>query len=79
MEVYNDINGELVNLFRVVKYHPDSLQKELDWTLMSREMFFDAIQPARGLTDIQRAARFGLQLRRALGRTAIHSEYMAEI
>jgi DNA adenine methylase len=63
MEVYNDINGELVNLFRVVKYHPDSLQKELDWTLMSREMFFDAIQPARGLTDIQRAARFWIAIK----------------
>ena len=40
MEVYNDINGELVNLFRIVKYHPDALQKELDWILMSREQFF---------------------------------------
>lgn len=33
MEVYNDINGELVNLFRIVKYHPDALQKELDWDI----------------------------------------------
>ena len=58
MEVYNDVNGQLVNLFRVVKYHPEALQKELDWILMSREQFFDAIQEVRGLTDIQRAARF---------------------
>ena len=27
MEVYNDVNGNLVNLFRCVKYHPESLQK----------------------------------------------------
>lgn len=27
MEVYNDINGELVNLYRCVKYHPEALQK----------------------------------------------------
>lgn len=40
MEVYNDLNGDLVNLFRCVKYHPDALQKELDWILVSREQFF---------------------------------------
>lgn len=67
MEVYNDVNGELVNLFRVVKYHPEALQKELDWTLMSREQFFDALQPVRGLTDIQRAARFWIAIKESFG------------
>lgn len=67
MEVYNDVNGQLVNLFRVVKYHPEALQKELDWLLMSREQFFDAIQEARGLTDIQRAARFFIAIKESFG------------
>ena len=67
MEVYNDVNGNLVNLFRCVKYHPDELQKELDWILMSREMFFDAIQESRGLTDIQKAARFWISLKESFG------------
>ena len=39
-EVYNDMDGRLVNLFRCVKYHPDALQKELEFTLNSREQFF---------------------------------------
>lgn len=67
MEVYNDVNGQLVNLFRVVKYHPEALQKELDWLLMSREQFLDAIQEMRGLTDIQRAARFYIAIRESYG------------
>ena len=67
MEVYNDVNGQLVNLFRVVKYHPEALQKELDWILMSREQFFDAIQEVRGLTDIQRAARFFIAIQESFG------------
>lgn len=58
LEVYNDAEGSLVNLFRCVKYHPEALQKELEWILNSREQFFDAREDARGLTDIQRAARF---------------------
>ena len=36
MEVFNDVNGELINLYRVVKYHPEPLQKEMEWLLMSR-------------------------------------------
>lgn len=60
LEVYNDINGNLVNLFRCVKYHCGELQREFDWLLSSREQFFDYVAQAnmRGLTDIQRAARF---------------------
>ena len=68
-EVYNDINGNLVNLFRCVKYHPEELQKELDCTLMSREQFFDALAQLemRGLTDIQRAARFFILIKESFG------------
>lgn len=67
MEVYNDINGDLVNLFQIVKYHPEALQKELDWILMSREMFFDAVRDGRGITDIQRAARFWVAIKESFG------------
>ena len=67
MEVYNDVNGELVNLFRVVKYHPEALQKELDWVFMSREQFFDSLSKIRGLTDIQRAARFFIAIKESYG------------
>ena len=69
MEVYNDVNSNLVNLYRCVKYHPEALQKELEGTLMSRELFFDAIQTARGLTDIQRAARFFIAIKESFGTT----------
>lgn len=60
LEVYNDVNGNLVNLFRCTKHHPEALQKELEYALMSREQFFDAKEQmeTRGLTDIQKAARF---------------------
>jgi len=58
-EVYNDINGELVNLFRCAKAHPDELAREIDLNLISRERFIDyRDQDPQYLTDIQRAARF---------------------
>lgn len=59
VEVLNDINGELVNLYRVVKHHLDELIRQFRWQLVAREEFerLQASPPAT-LTDIQRAARF---------------------
>ena len=58
-----------MNLFRCVKYHPDALQKELDWTLISREQFFNCVaqNEIQGMTDIQRAARFYCRIKLSFG------------
>ncbi len=74
MEVYNDVNGNLVNLFRCVKYHPSALQEELQFILMSREQFIDVREQIKvhGLTDIQRAARFFILIKESFG-SDLHS------
>lgn len=55
-EVINDVNSELINLFRVCRWHPREFMTELQLTCHSRTEFADyKAQP--GLTDIQRAAR----------------------
>lgn len=58
-EVLNDINGDLVNLYRVVKHHLEEFVRQFRHALVSRQMWewLDATPPAT-LTDIQRAARF---------------------
>lgn len=61
IEIYNDFDSSLVNLFRCVKYHPEALQKEIDLILPSREDFneYRRLEKADcGWTDIQRATRF---------------------
>lgn len=57
IEVVNDINSELVNFYRCVQYHLDELIKEIQWTLNSRQEF-QAFREQKGLTDIQKAARW---------------------
>jgi DNA adenine methylase len=59
IEVLNDINGDLVGLYRVVKNHLDEFVRQFRWALASRELYgwLHATPPAT-LTDIQRAARF---------------------
>jgi DNA adenine methylase len=70
-EVINDRNSDLVNLFRVVKYHLAPLLEELDWNLNSRAEFAD-LKEQRGLTDIQKAARWFLRMKNGFGGAPDH-------
>lgn len=59
VEVINDINGELVNLYRVVKNHLEGFVRQFKWMLSSRDVFrWLQDTPPETLTDLQRAARF---------------------
>lgn len=59
VEVINDVDGDIVNLYRVVKFHMDELVRQFQWDLVARESFLKMLStPGETLTDIQRAARF---------------------
>lgn len=59
VEVINDIDGDLVRLYRVIQHHLDEFVRQFRWSLSSREMFrWAQLQNTETLTDIQRAARF---------------------
>ncbi|MGP3123380.1 DNA adenine methylase [Serratia marcescens] len=58
-EVINDINGDIVNLYRVIQHHLEEFIKQFKWALTSRQLFqWLKDTPVETLTDIQRAARF---------------------
>lgn len=59
VEVINDVSGDVVTLFRVLRAHPEALLRELRWRPAMR-VEFDRLKgaTAHDLTDIERAARF---------------------
>lgn len=69
VEVINDINGDIVNLYRVIRNHKDEFLRQFDGQLISREDFlvFKQSPSPAGLTDIQRAARFYFLAKTAFG------------
>ncbi|MBD8223088.1 DNA adenine methylase [Pantoea agglomerans] len=67
-EIINDINGELVNLYRVVKHHLEEFVRQFKWALVSRQIYkWLQDTPEETLTDIQRAARFYYLQKQAFG------------
>lgn len=59
VEVMNDVNGDLVRLYRCVRHHLDEFVRQFRWSLVSRQMYeWAQMERPETLTDIQRAARF---------------------
>lgn len=66
LEVYNDLDNNLYNLFTIVKYHAEAFEKEFQFMINSRKGFKDMLE-FKPLTDIQRAAKFFFLLQRSYG------------
>lgn len=74
VETYNDIDGDVVNFFRVLRGHPDELTRAIALTPFSREEYYEAINgPIDDVTEVERARRFYVrarQTRTGLAQTA---------
>jgi DNA adenine methylase len=68
VEIINDINVDLVTLYRVIKLHLEEFIRYLKWILVARDEFdrFKKEAPET-LTDIQRAVRFFYLLKNGYG------------
>jgi DNA adenine methylase len=68
-ETLNDLDGDLISLYRVVQNHLEEFIKQFKWLLSSRQWWeeWNRQQEAGGLTDIQRAARYYYIQRHAFG------------
>ncbi len=74
VETYNDIDGEVVNFFRVLREQKEQLIEAIGLTPFSREEFYHALNTdGAALTPLERARRFFVrarQVRTGLAQTA---------
>jgi DNA adenine methylase len=74
VETYNDIDGDVVNFFRVLRERPEELTRALQLTPFSREEFHLAVtERGASVTPLERARRFYVrarQTRTGLAQTA---------
>lgn len=74
VETYNDLDGEVVNFFRILRDYRDDLVQAIMLTPFSREEFHIACQPTpAGASNLERARRFFVrarQVRTGLAQTA---------
>lgn len=76
VEVLNDLDGEVVNFFRVCQWHHEELIRYLRYCLVSRKLheLFKAQNPQH-LTDVQRAGRFLYLQKTSFGGLVVRQKY----
>jgi DNA adenine methylase len=74
VETYNDLDGDVVNFFRILRDRSEELVQAIQLTPFSREEFHQAITGSiKGISDVERARRFYIrarQTRTGLAQTA---------
>lgn len=76
VEVINDIDRELINLFKMIKYHEEEVSRLLQYEVCSRNIFNEYMQQdINSLTDIQRAIRFIYVLSQSFASRGNHFGY----
>lgn len=67
VEVINDANSDLVNLYRVLKWRKAELLEEVHQYIYSREMFYELRKDSDAKCEVERAARTYLLIQMAFG------------
>ena len=80
VEVLNDLDGEIVNFFRVCQQHYEELVRYLRFMVVSRSWheLLKAIDP-KSLTDIQRAARHLYLLKNSFASLVLRLGYKCHV
>ena len=65
LETYNDLDGEVVHFFRILREDKDRLVESIGLTPFSRQEFARALSAEAGLSDLERARRFFIRARQA--------------
>lgn len=76
VEVLNDLDGEIVNFFRVVREHHEELIRYFRFMLVGRK-WYDLLRATdpQTLTDVQRAARYLYLLKASFASRVSHPNY----
>jgi DNA adenine methylase len=80
IEVLNDLDGELVNFYRVCQSHYEELLRYMRFLVLSRDWYKRLQQtPPESQTDIQRAARYFYLQKSTFGGRVANQSYAIHV
>ena len=67
IETLNDLDGNVVNYFRVIRDKHEELEKALKQTPYARDEYYSAFEQSEIITDVERARRFAVRCWQGFG------------
>lgn len=65
VETYNDLSGEVVNFFRVLRNESEELTRQLSVTPFSRAEYIESLDLTESISELERARRFYVRTRQS--------------
>jgi len=75
IETVNDLDGQVVNLFRVIRDRPEELAEKIRWTPYSRQEYYDSYETTGD--ELEDARRFLIRCWMARGAKTSDRTWMA--
>ena len=73
IEAINDIDGELINMFKMIKNHAPEVERLLKYEIASRDQFNNYLKcDIKSLTEVERAVRFLFIINESFGGIGKH-------
>lgn len=67
IETLNDLDGNVVNYFRVLREKPQELAEQLSLTPFSRDEYYNAFEVSESDSDVERARKFAVRCWQGFG------------
>lgn len=71
LETVNDIDGEIVNLFKIIRERPEELARAIEYTPHARDEYYKSYEMAED--DLERARRLVVRLWQGRGGAKPHT------
>lgn len=72
IETLNDLDGEVYNLFKVIRDRPEEFAKSLEMTPYSREEYENAYKKVSAETELERARKFMVRCWLGMGSSNVY-------
>lgn len=72
IETINDLDGNIVNYFKVIREYPEELAAQLTLTPYSRDEYYRSFEMIDGESDIERARKFAVRCWQGFGSSNLY-------
>lgn len=72
IETLNDLDGDVVNYFRIIREKPSELMESLKLTPYARDEYFTAYEITPGDSDVERARKFAVRCWQGFGSSNLY-------
>lgn len=78
IETLNDLDGNVVNYFKIIRERPQELAQQLNMTPYGRDEYYQSCEILPEDSDLERARKFAVRCWQGFGCSNLYKEWISE-